>query len=143
VSAVHYRQASVADLPGMALSRLADAGTGPTDPRIAAYLLGKTPRVAYVALRGPEVVGYIGGHLTRRYGCDGELRYLFVAPAHRRRGVAGVLLQLLATWFRDHAARRICIHVEPANVAARRFCRRHGAGELNRYWLVWQDVGAE
>ena len=143
MSAVQYRQASVADLPGMALSRLADAATGPTDTRIAAYLLGKTPRVAYVALRGQEVVGYIGGHLTRRYGCDGELRYLFVAPEHRRRGVAGALFQLLATWFRDHDARRFCIHVEPANVAARRFCLRLGAGELNRYWLVWQDVGAE
>ena len=147
---VRYREASSADLPAMALSRLAEAGTGPTDARLAAYLLGKhhpqralALRVAFVALRGDEVVGYIGGHLTRRYGCGGELHTLYVAPEHRRRGVGGALFQLLATWFRDHDARRVCVHVGLGNAGGRGFFLRHGADVLNRYWLVWDDVGAE
>jgi GNAT superfamily N-acetyltransferase len=45
-------------------------------------------------LAGDAVVGYIAGHRTTRHHCAGEVQYLFVAPAYRRRGVATALLGL-------------------------------------------------
>ncbi len=116
---------------------------------MAAYLHGthhpyqaRPPRVAYVALVHQVVVGYIAGHLTHRYGCDGEVQYLFVTPAHRRRGVAAQLLRLQAQWFREHQAGKICVNVAPKNAAARTFYARQGATEFNPFWYVWNDIGS-
>src|SRR5262245_15819085 len=140
------RRATVADVPEMERSRLTDEDAGPADPRMSAYLEGRhhpqhalAPRVAYVAIEGTAVVGYIAGHLTRRYDCDGELQYLFVAPGHRRQGVASEMLRLLREWFRDHQAARICVDVEPDNSAGRAFYRHHGATPLNIRWLVFSE----
>src|SRR2546428_124247 len=73
LTAVQYRPATTADVPGMARCRLADPGAGVADPGMAASLDGHPhpqqalpPRVAFVALVGTAVVGYIAGHLTRR-----------------------------------------------------------------------------
>jgi ribosomal-protein-alanine N-acetyltransferase len=147
-SAVQYRQATGADVPGMERSRLTDRAAGPADSRMAAYLEGRhhpqhalAPRVAYLALERDAVVGYIAGHLTRRYDCDGELQYLFVAPGHRRTGVASALLRLLRDWFRDQHASRICVDVEPDNAGGRAFYGHHGATPLNRGWLVFSEDG--
>ena len=62
----------------MAACRLADPSAGAVDSRMAAYLDGVhhphqalQPRVAYLAIEDHAVVGYIAGHLTRRYECEG------------------------------------------------------------------------
>jgi GNAT superfamily N-acetyltransferase len=114
---------------------------------MAAYLEGHhhprqalPPRVAYVALVENAVVGYVAGHLTRRYDCDGELQYLFVTPQYRRTGVASELLRLLARWFTHQGARKICVNVEPDNERARAFYSGHGATPLHPFWLVWPDI---
>jgi len=99
------------------------------------------PRTLFICLEGNSVIGYIGGHLTRRYECDGELQYLYVVPRHRRCGHAGRLLSRLAGWFAEHDAARVCVDVEPANAPARAFYTRHGAAHLYPYWLVWSDIG--
>jgi len=126
--------------------RLSDRTAGPADPRMAAYLEGRhhpryalAPRVMYVALQRDVVVGYIAGHLTRRFDCDGELQYLFVAYEHRRQGVASRLLESLRGWFRDRGASRVCVDVEPGNAVARAFYTHHGARPLNRGWLVFSE----
>jgi ribosomal protein S18 acetylase RimI-like enzyme len=144
---VHYRQATVADVPEMARSRLDDPAAGPADSRMAAYLEGThhpqralAPRVAYVVLDGDAVVGYIAGHLTERYACDGELQYLFVAPQFRRSGIATALLRLLARWFTERGALKICVDVNLDSPAALPFYTRHGAEALNKHWLVWHDI---
>ena len=144
---VDYREATVADVPEMARSRLTDPVAGPADERMAAYLELKhhpqqalEPRVAYVASVAGTVVGYIAGHLTRRYGCDGEVQYLFVAPKHRGTEVAVQLLRVQARWFTEQGARKICVNVEPGNGVARAFYARCGAKELNRFWMVWGDI---
>ncbi|MHC4993222.1 MAG: GNAT family N-acetyltransferase, partial [Planctomycetota bacterium] len=118
-------------------------------PRMAPYLNGEHhpqhalgPRVIFLSLHGDTVVGYIGGHLTRRYDCDGELQYLYVAPEHRRRGSATEMLKHLAHWFAEHDAARVCVDVEPDNTPARAFYTRHGAVDLNTYWLAWSDIAA-
>ena len=144
---VHYRAATLADVVEMARCRLADPAAGPADPRMAAYLEGKhhprralTARIAYVALVAGRVVGYVAGHLTRRYECEGEVQYLFVDPSHRRVGVASQLLRELAGWFTERGAARICVDVEPGNASARAFYKRYGAIELQPSWLVWNDI---
>jgi ribosomal protein S18 acetylase RimI-like enzyme len=115
---------------------------------MARYLAGEhhpqhalMPRVLYVALEGETPVGYIAGHLTRRYECDGELQWIYVLPERRGSGVALELLRLLAAWFVEHKASRICVDVTPTNTPARRFYARHGAVTLKPYWLVWDDIG--
>jgi ribosomal protein S18 acetylase RimI-like enzyme len=94
----------------------------------------------YVAADAQAIVGYIGGHLTERYGCDGELQYLYVTPGHRRSGIASRMLQSLWHWFGEREASRICVDVEPDNAVARRFYVSHGATYLNSHWLVWPDI---
>jgi ribosomal protein S18 acetylase RimI-like enzyme len=98
------------------------------------------PRVIYVALEGDSLVGFVAGHLTRRYACDGELEWINVVPERRGSEIAPQLLRLLAAWFAEHEASRICVDVDPANTIARRFYTRHGAQNLNDRWLVWNDV---
>jgi ribosomal protein S18 acetylase RimI-like enzyme len=146
---VHFRQADKLDVPAMARIRSEGGGEGgaPED-RMARYLDGQhhpqhalLPRVIYIALEDDSPVGYIAGHLTRRYECDGELQWIYVIPERRGSGVASELLRLLAAWFAEQKASRICVNVDPANTAARRFYARHGADPLNEYWLVWNDIG--
>jgi serine/threonine protein kinase/ribosomal protein S18 acetylase RimI-like enzyme len=146
---VRYREAGASDVPEMVRCRVGDPIMGPADPRMALYLEGKhhpqqalAPRVMFVGMEEDSTVGYIGGHLTRRYDCDGELQYLYVVPQRRRSGIASDLVTLLAHWFSEHEASRICVDVKPDNAIARSFYSRHGAVELSEYWMVWPDIKA-
>jgi GNAT superfamily N-acetyltransferase len=98
------------------------------------------PRAMYVATQDDEIVGFIAGHLTRRYECDGELEWINVIPKHRGSGTASELLRLLVRWFIGQNAFRICVDVDPLNLTARTFYTNHGAKELNKHWLVWNDI---
>lgn len=127
--------------------RAADHLAGPADPRMAAYLDGKhhpqqalKPRIAFVALDGHDVAGYIAAHATTRHGCSGEVQYLYVAPQFRRHGVAGRLLRLAARWFHDQEIRRVCVNADVDSSAAVEFYTAEGAAPLNRYWYVWDNI---
>jgi GNAT superfamily N-acetyltransferase len=127
---------------------MTDPAAGPADRRMAAYFSGEhhpqqalLPCVGYVALVGDVVIGYIAGHRTTRHGCTGEVQYLFVAPAYRRRGVATALLRLLADWFRKESAQRVCVCVDADSPAAQPFYDSVGALSLKKYWRVWEDIG--
>jgi GNAT superfamily N-acetyltransferase len=98
------------------------------------------PRIAYVCVNDGCVVGLIAGHLTRRFGCAGELEWISVRPQFRGSGVASELLRRLAKWFLKHDALRICVDVEPSNANARRFYARHGAADLKPHWMIWKDI---
>ncbi len=115
--------------------------------RIPLYLSGEhsprhalPPRAAFVAVDNGSIVGFIAGHLTRRYGCDGELQWIDVDRDHRGRGIAGELLKAMAGWFVAHSALRICVDVDPQNAPARAFYVKNGAQPLNPHWMVWEDV---
>ena len=97
-------------------------------------------RTCYVAVEESQVIGFAAGHLTRRYACSGELQWINVAPGRRGSGIASELLRLLAGWFVQQGAYRVCVDVDPANAAARAFYTRNGAERLNRHWLVWNDI---
>jgi GNAT superfamily N-acetyltransferase len=144
-----YRQVQNADIPQMAEIRAGDWGTEEYwQERIRQYLAGDLdprealpPRVSFVGVEGNRVVGLIAGHLTHRFGCDGELEWISVRQECRGRGIAAKLFGLLRTWFLEQGARCICVDVEPSNLVARRFYARHGAQDLKPHWMVWQDIG--
>jgi len=148
MSAVQYKKAEGSDIPAMARIRAAEWETEAYwNVRISRYLdcelhpqQALTPRVIYVASEGDSLLGLIAGHLTRRFGCDGELEWINVIPERRGGGLASGLLRHLAAWFVAHKAARICVDVDPANTMARRFYRRHGADDLNEHWLVWNNI---
>ena len=117
--------------------------------RMRSYLAGERhpqhalePRTAYVAGADGELIGFIAGHLTTRFGCAGELQWILVAPAQRGGGAADRLLRELVAWFAVEGARRVCVNVEPGNTRARRFYARHGAEVLSEYWMEWPDISA-
>lgn len=141
-----FREATSADVQGMAFCRLSDSAAGPADGRMGAYLSGLhhpqqalLPRIGYVAVMDQRVVGYIAGHLTTRHGCAGEVQYLFVEPAARRKAVATRLLRLMASWFVEHGARRVFVCLDADSPSARPFYEAVQAGQLSetrRFWFV-------
>jgi GNAT superfamily N-acetyltransferase len=153
-----YKESTDADIPGMA--RLREEHWGAEDywqKRIKAYLSGElhpqqalAPRIAYVAVAhnstaddttaDDTIVGFIAGHLTRRFGCDGELEWINVRPDYRGQGVSSRLLQLLATWFKGQNALSVCVNCAADNTVAQNFYKRHGAADLSEHWLIWKDV---
>lgn len=141
---IHYARADPSDVPTLAAMR---GEADPPDPRMLAYLLGEHhprqalgPRAMWMALDGESPAGYVAGHLTRRFGCDGELQYLYVLHSHRRRRVAAGLLAELASWLVDQGARRVCVDV--GSEGARRFYESQGTRDLTPHFMVWEDVGA-
>jgi GNAT superfamily N-acetyltransferase len=146
--AIYYRLAVREDVPQMArIWGEEGAEGGSSGDRMAAYFEGRhnpqqalPTRVMYVALEGDTVIAYVAGHLTRRYACQGELQWIYVAPAYRCRGVAFELLRLMSAWFADHQSFRVCVNVDPGNITARAFYTNSGAMVLNPHWLVWDRI---
>jgi len=140
-----FRVATSADVPAMEACRVGDTDAGEADWRMAAYLDGRhhpgqarAPRIGFIAVGDQRVIGYIAGHLTRRYRCDGEVQYLYVAPAHRRSGVGRALVRKLADWFLPQGAKKVCVNA--ADDSAAEFYRRIGAVDLKPHWLAWDDI---
>ncbi len=98
------------------------------------------PRAAFLCLDDERVVGLVAGHLTRRFGCEGELEWVSVRASHRGRGIAQELLRRQWEWFLARGAARICVDVDPANFAARRLYARCGAVDLRPHWMAWEDI---
>ncbi|MFL5482048.1 MAG: GNAT family N-acetyltransferase [Gemmatimonadaceae bacterium] len=145
---IEYREASDADRDALATIRAGEWGTEEYwGERIRGYASGAlsprqalAPRVIYVAVDNSRIVGFVAGHLTRRFDCDGEVQWINVVAEKRRTGVAAELLRVLASWFGDQGAKRICVDADPENPGARAFYRKHGAQDLNPHWLVWPDI---
>jgi ribosomal protein S18 acetylase RimI-like enzyme len=143
---IGYRIATSADIPSLA--RLRSLGWGDADywiPRITAYMTGENnpqmalpQRVVYVAEEYSKVIGLVAGHLTRRLYCEGELEWIDVDTEYRRKGIASELVRLLAKWFEEQNAHKIC--VDPGNEDARKFYAVLGAENLNQHWMYWKDI---
>jgi RimJ/RimL family protein N-acetyltransferase len=145
--AIQYREATEADLPFIARI-LADWQTEEYwNKRVSGYYHQELhpqkalpPRVIYVAIASDSIVGFIAGHLTERFGCDGELQWINVIPEFRKAGLATELLHLLAKWFVERSAFYIC--VDPGGEQSRKFYARNGAEKLNEHWMAWHDINA-
>ena len=115
------RIAEPRDIPGMAAIRAAEWETQAYwEQRISGYLAGThnpqralPERAAFVAEDGGAVAGFVAGHRTRRFDCDGELEWINVAATHRGQGIAGQLFAAMAAWFLEQQAWRVCVNVSP------------------------------
>src|ERR1700758_3272629 len=142
---IRVRRVEEADIASMATLRAREWGTRAFwQARIEQYLRGEhspqktlPARTAFVAEENGAVVGFVSGHQTSRYGCDGELQWINVAKEHRGRGIAGTLLETVAGWFVQQQAPRVCVNVDPRNAAACGLYKKFGAQPLREHWLVW------
>ena len=114
--------------------------------RISGYMAGtyhpgfsREERVVYVAEESSSILGFIAGHRTMRFGCDGELQWAFVLPDYQRRGVSSSLLSSLRRWFVDHGMRKVCVNAS-SDMATRAFYMKHGATPMNEHWCIWETI---
>ncbi|TDX02329.1 GNAT family N-acetyltransferase [Dinghuibacter silviterrae] len=143
---VSFRQATADDIPGLATIRAVSWGSETYwITRITGYLAGTVnpqkalePRIIYVALVEDQIAGFIGGHLTQRFDCDGELEWIDVLEPYRRLGIASRLITKLFQWFIERGAFHIC--VDPGNDIARQFYKKNGAEMLNQHWMHWPNI---
>jgi ribosomal protein S18 acetylase RimI-like enzyme len=142
------RPAEPADIAAVAELRAQTKGTQAfwTD-RIDQYLRGEhSPqkalelRSAFVAIEEGKIVGFVAGHRTRRFECDGELQWIDVDQQHRGSGIAYKLMAQMGAWFISQNAKRICVNVDSDNLPARRLYEKCGARPLNGAWMVWDDA---
>jgi ribosomal protein S18 acetylase RimI-like enzyme len=140
------RPAENCDLPAMAAIRANESQTGAFwIDRITRYLRGEhhpqqalPERAMFVAVAEGCVVGFVAGHRTRRFDCDGELQWIDVAAELRGQRIAGRLLAAQLKWFRARNALRICVNVAPENGPARRLYAANGAVAMNPHWMIWE-----
>lgn len=143
---VIYRKAISEDIPALARIRSADWESEQYwIRRITGYMEGRLhpqkalrSRLLLLATENKLIVGFVAGHLTRRFDCDGELEWIDVIGDRRRLGIGSEMVRILARWFLEQQARRIC--VDPGNPVARSFYRHLGAEMLNQHWMFWPDI---
>ena len=141
-----FRKASTPDIPYLAkirarnsaneehwTNRITGYNNGTINPQKAEPL-----RIIFIASQNDVIIGFIAGHLTNRFDCDGELQWVDVLPEYRRSGIASTLLKELAYWFINHKSCKIC--VDPGNDEARKFYSKNGAINLNEHWMYWADI---
>jgi GNAT superfamily N-acetyltransferase len=141
------REISTETIPEIVKIRTRDWGTDEAywDRRIRGYLdCTSNPtdalntRIIYVAMIGGVVVGFIAGHLTSRFGCQGELQWINVIPDWQEKGIASQLIKKLAQWFVANNAFKVCIDAGSEEV--RQFYSKNGATMLNNHWMYWEDI---
>lgn len=144
---IEYREAIQSDIPSLA--RLRSEGWETVEfwiPRVTRYMnvenhpqKALAPRILYVAVENDKIVGFIAGHLTQRLECEGELQWIDITSANRRKGIATELVRMLAAWFVEQKALKVC--VDPGNDNARKFYAALGAENLDAHWMYWKDIG--
>jgi len=142
------RTAEDADVPAMAAIRAAESQSQALwEYRIGGYLQGTyspqqalPERSCWVAVQGGELAGFVAGHRTVRFACDGELQWINVAQEFRGQGISTRLTDVMLSWFRQKNMNRICVNVGVDNTVARHLYARHGAVAMNDGWMEWRDL---
>lgn len=115
-----------------------------TTAHVAALIGGDTTVIVVAQDEDHALAGYATGHHTYETGHAEAGLYvgdLYVAPTHRRRGVARALLAALARAGHARGARHLWLTAREGNAAAHAFYRRLGArGErVMAFAVVHQD----
>jgi aminoglycoside 6'-N-acetyltransferase I len=127
------------DLP--AVARLAAQMWEHPDAELEAEfsaLIGSPDGTIFAAKSGGEVVGFAQCQLRRDYveGTStspvGYLEGIFVAPAHRNRGIAAALLRACEAWAREKGCAEFASDCELGNTDSLRFHQSLGFTEANR-----------
>jgi GNAT superfamily N-acetyltransferase len=142
--AITIRTAGEGDIAAMAAIRAREWESEEYwNARIAAYLSGEhsptkglAGRAVFVAEEDGVVVGFVAGHLTKRFDCNAELQWIDVIAEKRGQGIGRRLIEKIAAWFVEQNARRVCVDPDGP---ARTLYKRFGATALNRHWMVWED----
>ena len=150
-SAVKVRRAEARDATAL-LRLVAELGRDQGDPhdrlttaQVERDLIGNDSAIVMVAESGDgSLVGYATAHPTYETGHAERGLYvgdLYVAPAHRRQGVARALLGALARHGHTVGARHLWLTAKQDNTAAHAFYRRLGSrGEsVVAFAVVEQD----
>jgi ribosomal protein S18 acetylase RimI-like enzyme len=145
------RDAATHDADALAaLMRDLNADQGdPTDLLTAAHVrrdLIEHPQAVVLVAEAEDgaLIGYVTAHATYETGHAERGLYvadLYVAPTHRRRGVARALLAAAARRGHAFGARHLWLTAKPGNTAAHAFYRRLGSkGEsVMTFAVVHQD----
>ena len=96
----------------------------------------KVPRIVYVSIINGEIVGFVAGHLTERFGLAGELQSIYILPEHQRRGLGTQLVVALAKWFKKWDAKEVCVDHKNSSED---FYIKLGARFKDHGWLVWDN----
>jgi GNAT superfamily N-acetyltransferase len=81
-------------------------------------------RIGVIALRDSRPAGYLTGRPERPFVNEspirvvGHVNHVYVAPEHRRQGVAKALLAHASRWFADHGAEWLQLSWQPGNPLA-------------------------
>jgi GNAT superfamily N-acetyltransferase len=115
--------------------------------RINRYLRGEhSPqkalftRAAFVAVHEGKLAGFVAGHRTLRFDCEGELQWIDVREENRGRGIGYKLIARIGAWFVEHNVTRVCVNVDPSNTPARNLYTRCGAEPFNEHWMIWKNA---
>ena len=77
--------------------------------------------VSFLALGSAEPCGIIGSFLDRAEPSKAHLVSMWVAPAHRRKGVGRALVHAVLDWARSKDAQTVCLAVTSNNDTAATF----------------------
>jgi ribosomal-protein-alanine acetyltransferase len=100
-------------------------------------ILGALPTIGYLVAEDEGVV--VGHAVTSAAGDIAELQRIAVAPAHRRRGIAGALLAAAAETAARTEADRQLLEVRADNHPALAFYAHHGFVEIDRRDRYYAD----
>ncbi len=104
---------------------------------VAEGVAGRLPTITYlVAERGPDVVGHAVASIVADIA---ELQRIAVAAAHRRGGLATLLLNEVVARARHAGADRLLLEVRETNTPAWRFYAGRGFTEIDRRPRYYRD----
>jgi [ribosomal protein S18]-alanine N-acetyltransferase len=135
---VTVRPATAADVDAIAASEADNLGADAwSHALVEEGVAGRLPTVHYlVAEEGHRVVGHAVASLVDDVG---ELQRIAVAEDHRRRGLAGALLDAVVELAVEAEADRLLLEVREDNVAALGFYAAHGFVEVDRRRRYYRD----
>ena len=133
---ISVRAASTADLAAILAIERASFGPDAYDRKLFAEYLRKCGGLFLVAMWGTKVIAYAISctHLTRA-----ELVSIAVAPRHRTRRAASVLMDSTIRRLRRRKIDKLTLMVKVSNTPALAFYRKYGFRRLRRVSHYYED----